>query len=119
MNLGQKRPSGELVSPQKSDEPKETFPSFTLSDKIADAFLKEYDCDLGDEITAKVKLKVSSLRKDEYGNSVGFEMRTLDDIKVVGEEDDEKESGDEKVLGYKPKEKPEAPDTSEADNVEE
>jgi hypothetical protein len=115
MNLGQKRPSGEIAVPQKSTEPKETFPGFNLNDKIADEFLKEYDCDLGDKITATVKLRVSSLRKDEYGNSIGFEVLTLDDIEVVGEEEENEKDSDEKVLGYKPKEKPEAPDTTEAD----
>lgn len=129
MDLGRKMkaPGSEPASPVSAKEPKVTYPGFSLNDEIADSFLKEYDCDLGDEITATVKLKVTSLRKDEYGNSVGFDVLSLDDVQDSGKTDedengkkksDDDEASDEetKTLGYKrPTVKKETPSVSAKD----
>jgi len=82
-----------------------SYPSFQLSDEVAKKFGEEYDCEVGDELTAVVKLRVSGIREDEYGHSKTFDVKSIDDVKEEGssEESDESESGDaeEKVLGYK------------------
>lgn len=115
MDLGTKRPEGgALVSPQKGEN-KVFYPSFDISDDKAKKFLAEYDCDVDDVITATVKLRVSGLRKDEYGHSVTLEVQSIDDVKTEGgeaEPDDE-----EKALGYKRNKstsKNETPDLSAA-----
>lgn len=116
MDLGRKseQPEGlPTASPAKGKEPKMIYPQFDLRDKVAEAFGKEYDCDVGDELTATVKLRVSGIRNDEYGQSKTFEVTEIDDIEEQGggdEPDDE-----EKTLGYKRPKKTEVPDTSAAD----
>ena len=123
MDLGQKieSPSSEPVAAAKDKEPRVSYPSTTLNDKVAEDFLNEYECDLGDEITFTGRAKITALRKDEYGKSVGMDLTNLDDVKIVGEEDEgegesEKEPSEKEVLGYeRPESKNEAPDTSAAD----
>jgi len=118
MELGRKAEDSPITtaSPAKGKEPKMVYPQFDLRDKVAEAFGKEYDCDVGDELTATVKLRVSGIRNDEYGQSKTFEVTEIDDVEVSGEEDDEDE--ETKTLGYKRPGKSEAPDTSGADNLE-
>ena len=101
MDLGTKRESTEnMPSPVTPDMPKISYPSFNLNDKVAESFHKECpDCKLGEELTATVKLKVTSYRADNYGKSVGFDVLSLDDMNKASE--DEADAGEEKVLGYK------------------
>lgn len=131
MDLGTKRPKDGSVSPVETKRPEMSYPSFSISDKVAQAFHKEHEnCKIGDEITATVKLKVTSLRSDDYGHSVGFDVQSMDNIEYEGnlehgdkeEDTDKKEESEEadgddeeKILGYRRKTvKPakEAPDTS-------
>lgn len=111
-----KTPGAEPASPVDEKQPKVSYPSLNLSNKVADSFLKECDADLGDEITATVCLKITSLRKDEYGNSVGFDVLSLEDISGTDDDDkgDEKPDAEEETLGYKrPKQSAkESPDIS-------
>jgi hypothetical protein len=122
MNLGTKMKStgSELVASTVEKEPKITYPSFTLNDEIAKAFLKECDCELGDEVTCTAKLKITRRSEDEFGSSIGFDVLSLDDIsetEETSESGDEQEPDDEeKVLGYKRKVAPkEAPTLKAAD----
>lgn len=118
MNLGRKSESSEglpTASPAKSKEPKMIYPQFDLRDKVSEAFGKEYDCDVGDTLTATVKLRVSGIRNDEYGQSKTFEVTEIDDVEVDGEEPEDEET---KTLGYKRPSKSNAPDTTGADNLE-
>lgn len=83
-----------------------SYPSFNLSDEIAKKFGAEYDCEVGDELTANVKLRVSGIREDEYGHSITFDVVSLDDVTETGGADKEAEPGEsddeeEKTLGYK------------------
>lgn len=133
MNLGQK--GKDLSGPVSISDSKNkvSYPSFTLRDDVAKDFLASYDCKIGDELTATIKLKVSGLRQDQFGSSVEFEALDLDNItkkgkKVEGKDaaaDDESktpapantvdEDAEEKILGYKrPAKNPvkETPDTS-------
>jgi hypothetical protein len=106
MDLGQKISHSGLVSP-KADKERISYPSFNLRDDVAKKFQEEYDCDMDEEYKATVTLKVSSLRKDEFGHSIGFDILSIDNVKGEegGEHDeaDEKEEKDEeeKTLGYK------------------
>lgn len=122
MDLGtkQKSPGAIPPSPVDAKQPKITYPSLYLNDDKAEEFLKDNSGELGTEITATVKLRVVSLRKDEYGNSVSFDVLSLDDIQSSSADKKEKESDDaeEKTLGYKrPKSTSlkEVPDTSAKD----
>lgn len=120
MDLGTKRPEGgALISPAKGEKNKVSYPSFNISDEKAKKFLAEYDCDVDDELTATVKLRVSGLRKDEYGHSLTLDVQSIDDVKDESEKEEPDE--EEKVLGYKRKKSEsmnETPDTS-AKNLEE
>lgn len=129
MDLGSKPKNLDSVSPASPEQPKVRYPSFTLNDEVAAAFMEAYpDCKVGEELTATVKLVLSSQRQDEYGKSVGFDVQSMDDIvkgkaaevpdgeKPDGEEAEEEEDSDEKVLGFKlPKKSNPVPDTSAAD----
>jgi hypothetical protein len=130
MNLGkQNKNLNPETSPASPDAPKITYPGFNLSDEVAEAFLKECDCKLGDEITATVRLKVTRQSADEYGKSVGFDVMSLDNIKYPeegsgdekpksGEKDEEvsEDESEEKALGYKrPTAKKETPSLSAED----
>lgn len=118
MDLGRKADSPEGIptaSPAKSKEPKMIYPQFDLRDKVVEAFDKEYDCEVDDVIEAKVKLRVSGVRKDEYGQSKTFEVLSIDEVEVEGDEEPDDE---EKSLGYKRPSKKDAPDTSAADDLE-
>jgi len=106
MDLGTKLPkSGEPLSP--SAEPKEriSYPSFNLNHDVAKKFSEENDCDLGDEYTANITFRVSLLRKDEYGHSIGLEVKSIDDVEEQNAKDDEDakkaDEAEEKTLGYK------------------
>lgn len=125
MDLGTKRNKEGGLAPASPKLPDKSYPSFTLNDKVAEEFCDEYtDYKIGDEVTAKVKLKLTSLRQDGYGHSVGFDVVSIDDVegsgKSEGEEGKEKESeggedgksgdgdgdeddvdAEEKTLGYK------------------
>jgi hypothetical protein len=63
---------------------KKTYPSFSLSDDLAVEFSKNNPCSVGTEFTATVKIRVQSLRSDEYGKSVGIAVLDMDNIKRKG-----------------------------------
>lgn len=113
MDLGREIPSGpEMSAAPSMPEKRVSYPGFTLNDEVAKTFCAAHTCELGTEFTAKVKLKVTSLRKDEYGHSLGFDVEALDGIATPEKEDD----SEEKSLGYKrPKSKKEAPNLSAKD----
>lgn len=115
MDLGRKLPSEPGVSAKP--ESKISYPGFNLNDDVAKEYCEKYSCELGEEITATVKLRVSSLRKDEYGHSVGFDVLSMDvkggekksdagegeTPKPDATEDNsaDEDAEEEKVLGYK------------------
>jgi hypothetical protein len=127
MNLGKEikepTPGGvSLAAPTDSKEPKISYPDFTVRDEAATKLLEEYSCDVGEEIAATVRLKVSGRREDEYGKSITFEVLDLEDMaeerdeKVGDEADAEEPDDEEKVLGYKRnKSKKETPSVSAKD----
>lgn len=116
MDLGRKIESLTLGSSfEKKDGPKVSYPGFTLSDKVAETYCEDNDCKMGDEITATVRMKVTSHRADEYGKSVGFDVLSMDDVKPAGDGDKDKEddAAEERLIGVKlPKGKKESFDTS-------
>ena len=116
MDLGKKFSIDSLATPPSGDEPKTSYPGFSLSDEVADQFLKDSGAKVGDEFAATVRLKVTGLSDDQIGKNVRFDVIELDDIaeeseevKLEGETDEysgkTEESGpeEEKVLGYKRK----------------
>lgn len=117
MYLGRKQPdSGPLsAAPVADSKPKITYPGFSLSDKVATQFTDEHEPKLGDEFAATVRLCVTSLTADEYGNRVQFDIKELDDVTPESEEtdedvakasegeDNEADDLEEKTLGYKRK----------------
>ena len=83
-----------MSQPASPKSPETTYPSLTLNDDLATAFLKENEVVLGDEIEVPAKFRVSGLRDDNYGSSV-----TLDVLEIgEGEKDEsaEEEAGEEK-----------------------
>jgi len=106
---------GALATAQKPKQ-KASYPSFQLSDEVAEKFSSEYDCEVGDELTATVKLRVSGIRKDEYGHGITFDVVSIDDVSEKPDADDEggdEDDAEEKTLGYKrPEGKHETPDLS-------
>ena len=107
MDLGVKNESPSAV-PQATEAPKVNYPGLSFRDKVAEEFQKTYDCKLGDEITATVKLKVTGHRADQYGKSVDFDVISADGFSK-GEKPEEK-TDEKEVLGY---ERPEAATSKE------
>lgn len=70
-----------VTAPSQSEVPKITYPGFTLNDETAEKFVEDYPMKLGAEFSATVRLKVTSLRQDQYGNSIGFDVFSMDGIK--------------------------------------
>lgn len=104
-------PATLAASPEK---PKVSYPGFNLNDDVATQFLKDNpDIKLGDECAATVKLKVTSLRQDQYGKSIGFDVHELDD---VTEETAEDEQAEDENGTQEPDESPE--DKAEAEGEE-
>jgi hypothetical protein len=126
MDLGKKFSIDSLATPASSDSPesKVSYPGFSLSDDVAEQFLKDSEAKVGDEFAATVRIKVTGLSDDQIGKNVRFDVLELDD--VTEESDDEgsgsgsgsgesaPESDDEEaVLGYKRKKtEKETPDIS-------
>jgi hypothetical protein len=128
MDLGTKEKSPEAALPAvtSSDKSKVSFPSFAVRDEHADELRQEYDCDVGVEGTATIRFRINGNNRDNYTNSVGIDVLSMDDINIEeGLEDTEekKEAGEageaepgEKVLGYRrPKSEKEAPKLSAKD----
>lgn len=113
MDLGRKIPDGpSLASDPAPDKPRVSYPGFSLNDEVAKAFAKEAKPALGQEYSATITFKVTSLRQDEYGASVGLDVLTLDDVKPDSEDESE-DNSEEKILGIKrPKITKESPDIS-------
>lgn len=92
MNLGRKRT--DLIDPPgMPDVPDVTYPSFCLNDDVAKEFIEAHEINLGKEFEATVKLKVTGVRKDEYGQSVTFDVFELN---TDGESSSKEEGGEEK-----------------------
>lgn len=81
MDCGTKH-KGELM-PTKAANPKKpkiSYPSFTLNDDKAAAFLKETKAEVGDVFTGSNKIEVTGMRDDEYGKSVTISVIELNDL---------------------------------------
>jgi hypothetical protein len=116
MDLGIKLKPGLAATPAVDKTSKISYPGLSLSDKAAEQVIEAADCEVGDEYTATVRLRVSSRRKDEYGTGVGFEVLELNDLKEAEDEAEKEDAEEEKTLGYKRvKSAKEAPDMSAKD----
>lgn len=102
MDCGTKHKGGPAEAmPSKAKEPKITYPSFTLNDEKATAFLKETEAEVGDFLTSSTKLEVTGMRDDEYGKSVTLSVVALNDL-AEGEADAEAEEGEADEKDEKP-----------------
>ena len=68
VDIGKKRDYGEAVA--KSSKDKIYYPSLRIEKKIG-------DFEIGDEVNIVAKAKVSSLRSDEYGYSIEFQIKQI------------------------------------------
>ena len=111
MNLGREHSMEPATLPVSISAKKISYPGITLNDEVAKTFCAKHPCELGQEFTGKVKLRVTGLRKDEYGHSLSFDVESIDGVSTNKEEDADNES---KTLGYKrpTKEVKEKPDMS-------
>lgn len=91
MDLGIEAKEGPQPTVSSEEGPKTIYPNFSIPDKLVNDFLEEHPVEIEDEMTATVRLKVSSIRMDEYGSGVGFSVLAIDDIKPVSGESDEED----------------------------
>lgn len=98
MDLGIKHGGGEKTMPATADMPSTSYPSFTLNDKLAEEFLDDHpDISLEDELTVTMKIKLSSMRQDNYGAAVGFDCLSMEpqgEAKEGDAEDDKSDKDD-------------------------
>lgn len=102
MNLAEEVKEKEYPSTagnRSSSEKKEKrYPSVSLHGKAMKHLHREHGLKVGDEFTAKVRMKVrghheSDNKDDHYGNSMDCHMTSIDDIEKCGDEDKEPKSG--------------------------
>lgn len=63
-----------------SDSKGPSYPSLTLRDENVEKVKGDQQCELGEEYTANVRLRVKGLSSDEYGKRLEFDMLTMDDF---------------------------------------
>lgn len=94
MELGQTSDSSNgPLSTADEGKDKVSYPSYSLRGDKMEEFLKE--CpeakEVGYELTARVKLKVSGFRDDQYGKDLTLDVQSMDDFKDEDEDEDENE----------------------------
>ena len=94
MDLGIKREEGKAMPAAPEGMPETTYPSFSIPDKLVEAFLEAHPVEIEDELIAKVRLKVSSIRMDSYGSGLGLDVLSIDSIKPVSGESSGKKGKD-------------------------
>lgn len=60
-----------------SQKDRTVYPSFDIQDAHVDEFLQSHRPKLGDEIHAKVKLKVNHMSQSEHGKRIGFDVTEM------------------------------------------
>lgn len=90
MDLGTKRDESKESLPVRSspDMPDTLYPSFSLDGDKAKEFAEESKADLNSTITGRVKLKLTGLRNDRYGSSLSFDILSIDDMTISGDDGD-------------------------------
>src|SRR5260221_1413670 len=76
MNLGTKPETGKDAVPVPAS-PGEYYPSFTLSDKLAEEFLEQFDLKVGEGGEACIHFKLCGMSDQQYGKSVTIEIHEL------------------------------------------
>lgn len=95
MDLGTKVEEGSnaiAAAPQSSDGPKVNYPGFSLNDDKVHEFLEEHPVTMGDTITFTGKAKVTGMSDQRYGQSLQFDLLSMDGVKKSGDDEDEEES---------------------------
>jgi hypothetical protein len=101
MDCGIKMQDGPLMTSTSGGGHDVAHPSFSLQDDLVDQFQQEHEVEVGDEITATVKLKVTGMSDEQHGKRLGFDVLSLD---VEGDpENPEEEAGE---AAEEPDEKP-------------
>ena len=90
MDLGTKQPENMAVPTSPSTKEGKVYPSLYIDGEVAEQFLKECDCEIGDEGEAVVRFRLTGINKRDNGqSSVTLECRAL---MLEGEEDEAEES---------------------------
>jgi|ERR1043166_4415591 hypothetical protein len=93
MDLGVKpeKPT-EAVGPSlgTSEGPKIMYPSFSIPEKLMDDFLEAHPVEFEDEVTARVKLRVTGMRQEDYGSGITLSVLSIDNIKPISSESSDK-----------------------------
>lgn len=78
-DLGQTEKKSPMTLP--SDAPKgPEYPDLTLRDDNIKAVKGDQQCELGEEYTATVRLRVKGLSDNEYGSRLEFDVLSMDDF---------------------------------------
>ena len=77
MKLGRKINAKEGPYPTAMEKDRTIYPSFDLQDKHVDEYLQSHQPKLGEEVQARVKLKVTHLSQSEHGKRIGFDVMEL------------------------------------------
>ena len=89
MDLGTKQPENMAVPTSPSTKEGKVYPSLYIDGEVAEQFLKECDCEIGDEGEAVVRFRLTGINKRNGQSSVTLECRAL---MLEGEEDEPEES---------------------------
>ena len=74
---------------------KKSYPSFTL--RNAQVKTVSEDCDVGDIVTATVKMKVTS-RSEKYGSSLDFDILSMSDLNEPDDSSEEETNEKDDVM---------------------
>lgn len=88
IDLGTEPPDFSKTEPVSPERGKTRYPSFNLSDKVAEQFKKECgDCDVDQVYTACVKIKISGMTNNEYGKSITVDVLEMDEVEAEEKEE--------------------------------
>lgn len=97
MDLGIKNEPAEVTSSPTTNPP--SYPSLSLRNEQVERVKEEHDCQVGDEYTATVRLRVTRVAEGNHEKSLGFDVIELDALapaETEAEDGDEKEYEDSK-----------------------
>lgn len=79
------------IDPSTAATKEQRFPDLTIRDENVAKVRDGQECELGEEYTATVRLRVKGMSEDEYGSRLEFDVLSIDDFEPADGGDDDVE----------------------------
>lgn len=93
-DLGYTEKSSEIAPATTAPAKEQRYPDLTIRDENVAKVKDGQECELGEEYTVTVRLRVKGMSEDEYGSRLEFDVLSIDDFEPAdggGDEDDGEE----------------------------